>query len=54
MSGVVVVPLRGVRAVADGLAASPVAHGVPDALRKVFALADALDHDLERVAPPGP
>ncbi len=52
--GVVVVPLRSVRAVVDALVASSAAHGDPDALRKVLALADAMDHDVEVVQPPGP
>lgn len=47
--GIVVVPLRSLRAVADALVASSAAHGDPDALRKVFALAQAMDHDVEVV-----
>ena len=52
--GIVVVPLRSLRAVADALLASSAAHGDPDALRKVFALADTMDHDVEVVRAPGP
>jgi regulator of RNase E activity RraA len=48
--GIVVVPARSVGAVGDALAASGDAHGDPDALRKVFELADALDHDIEVLA----
>jgi regulator of RNase E activity RraA len=47
--GIVVVPLRAVGAVAEALAASQVAHGDPDALRKLFARAQAAECDLERV-----
>ena len=45
--GIAVVPLRSVPAVAQALLASTAAHGDPDALRKVFALAQAMDCDQE-------
>lgn len=51
--GIAVVPFRSVQAVADALRASSAAHGDPDALRKVFAMADALDCDHESVAADG-
>ncbi len=45
--GIVVVPARSLRAVADALQASTAAHGDPDALRKLFARAEAMDCDHE-------
>ena len=45
--GIAVVPARSVPAVAQALLASTAVHGDPDALRKVFALAQAMDCDQE-------